>query len=290
MEYHQDRFEDYSLMIYKNSKLFAVIPANRVGEVIYSHQGLTYGSFVLLESTKLIDAFKAYKKVLEFLFLNGIKVLNIRVIPSFYNILPSDEILYFLFKSNAKLVKRDAIMVIDYRHKIKFQKNRREGINKAVRNGLIVKVDNNFAEFWNEVLIPNLNKKHGVMPVHTLSEIQILASRFPDNIKQVSVYYRGKIVAGTTVFFTKTTIHPQYVSGKTNKNTLGSLDLAYDFIINKLCNNKRYFDFNASSEEGGTKLNEGLIFWKESCGARTFIADNYTVNTENYKNLTLNII
>ncbi|MGA9639546.1 MAG: FemAB family protein, partial [Flavobacterium sp.] len=30
MEYHQDRFEDYSLMVFDNEKLVAVLPANRV--------------------------------------------------------------------------------------------------------------------------------------------------------------------------------------------------------------------------------------------------------------------
>ena len=39
MEYHKDRFEDYSLMIFDNEKLVAVLPANKVGDVVFSHQG-----------------------------------------------------------------------------------------------------------------------------------------------------------------------------------------------------------------------------------------------------------
>ena len=38
------------------------------------------------------------------------------------------------------------------------------------------------------------------------------------------------------------------------------------------------------------KLNKGLIFWKESCGARTFVTDNYVVNTDVFETLSLNII
>jgi hypothetical protein len=126
--------------------------------------------------------------------------------------------------------------------------------------------------------------------VHSLDEIKLLASRFPKNIHQISIYKDDKIVAGTTVFLTKTTIHPQYVSGNTDKNAFGSIDLAYDFIINKFCDDKRYFDFNISSEDNGKKLNKGLIFWKESCGARTFVTDNYVVNTDVFATLSLNII
>jgi hypothetical protein len=288
MDYHSHRFEDFSLMAYKEDTLVAVMPANRKGEMVCSHQGLTYGGFVLQDNTKLFDAFDAFKGMLKFLNSEAVETLDIRVIPSFYNVMPSDELEYFLFKAGAHLRKRDVLMVIDYAHKLRFQKNRREGINKARRNGLEVRIDQNYEQFWNEILIPNLAQKHQVSPVHSLKEIKLLASRFPNHIKQVSVYNKeGKLVAGTTVFLTKTTIHPQYISGNPDKNFYGSLDLAYDFIINHFRDDKRYFDFNISSEEDGTILNEGLIFWKETCGARTWVADNYLLNTTSYKDLNL---
>ena len=290
MEYHSDRFTDYSLLVYKDDLLYAVLPANIVGDKLYSHKGLTYGSLVLSKSAKLLYTFEAFKALLAFLNAKAISTLELRNIPTFYNTMPSDELSYFLFKANATLIKRDALMVIDTSTKIKFQKNRREGINKAKRNGLTIAVDDNFEGFWNEILIPNLQKKHGVAPVHSLEEIQLLAAKFPDHIKQVNVYKDNVIVAGTTLFLTKTTIHPQYVSGNSDKNAFGSLDLAYDYIINHFDSSKRYFDLNISSEENGTALNSGLIFWKESCGARTYVADNYLIDTACYKTLDLHIL
>ena len=290
MEYHSDRFTDYSLLVYKDDLLYAVLPANIVGDKLYSHKGLTYGSLVLSKSAKLLYTFEAFKALLAFLDAKAISTLELRNIPTFYNTMPSDELSYFLFKANATLIKRDALMVIDKSNKIKFQKNRREGINKAKRNGLTIAVDDNFEGFWNEILIPNLQQKHEVAPVHSLEEIQLLAAKFPDHIKQVNVYKDNVIVAGTTLFLTKTTIHPQYVSGNSDKNAFGSLDLAYDYIINHFDSSKRYFDFNISSEENGTALNSGLIFWKESCGARTYVADNYLIDTACYKTLDLHIL
>jgi len=287
MEYHQDRFEDFSLMVFRNDKLFALLPANKVKDGLYSHQGLTYGSFVLSESTKLFDAFIAFKALLKFINKEGIGFLNIKIIPSFYNSMPSDELEYFLYKANAVLVKRDVLMVIDYQHKVGFQKNRREGINKAKRACLIVKIDDNYEGFWNEILIPNLSKKHKVSPIHSLEEIQLLAKRFPNNIKQINVYKDNVLVAGSTLFITKTTLHPQYVSGDENKNRYGSLDLLYDFMINEFSSEKRYFDFNTSSENNGKLINEGLIFWKETCGARTFVCNNYEVKSEAFKSLII---
>jgi hypothetical protein len=290
MEYHSDRFTDYSLLVYKDDLLYAVLPANIVGDKLYSHKGLTYGSLVLSKSAKLLYTFEAFKALLAFLDAKAISTLELRNIPTFYNTMPSDELSYFLFKANATLIKRDALMVIDTSTKIKFQKNRREGINKAKRNGLTIAVDDNFEGFWNEILIPNLQQKHGIAPVHSLEEIQLLAAKFPDHIKQVNVYKDNVIVAGTTLFLTKTTIHPQYVSGNSDKNAFGSLDLAYDYIINHFDSSKRYFDFNISSEENGAALNSGLIFWKESCGARTYVADNYLIDTACYKTLDLHIL
>ena len=289
MEYHKDRFEDYSLLCFDKDKLVGILPANIVGNKVYSHQGLTYGGLVLNESIGLLNAFDIYKSILYFLYSQSIFFLDIRIIPTFYNKLPSDELEYFLFKSNAKHLKKDVLMVIDYSNQLNFKKNRREGINKANRNGLYIKIENIFDSFWNKILIPNLSRKHNVSPVHSLAEIKILANFFPENIQQINVYKEDKLIAGSTVFLTETTIHPQYVSGDLNKNVLGSLDFLYDFLINKYQKDKKYFDFNISSENDGVLLNQGLLFWKEGCGARTYISNNYEVSTVNYKTIKLNL-
>ena len=53
MEYHSDRFQDYSLLVFDEKKLVAVLPANRVENTVYSHQGLTYGGLVYGEKLVL---------------------------------------------------------------------------------------------------------------------------------------------------------------------------------------------------------------------------------------------
>ena len=290
MDYHKDRFEDFSLLIYKGERLYALLPANINDDVVYSHQGLTYGSFVLQDSAKLKSTFLAFKEVLKFLFEERIKKLDIRIIPSFYNSLPSDELEYILYKAEGSLVKRDVILLIDYQNKLRFQKNRREGINKAKRKNLIVKVDGDYEKFWNEILIPNLKEKYNTSPVHSLDEIKLLAARFPKHIKQVNVYQDDKIVAGTTLFLTKNVVHPQYISGNENKNELGSLDLLMNDVFDHFKEGRNYFSFNTSSEENGKLLNEGLLFWKESCGARPLIFNNYEINTDTYRTLEFKTI
>ena len=47
MEYHSDRFQDFSLIIYNNKgNIMALLPASIDGDTVISHGGLTFGGFV----------------------------------------------------------------------------------------------------------------------------------------------------------------------------------------------------------------------------------------------------
>ena len=39
MDYHADRFEDCSLMVYLKNRMIALLPGNRQGTTFFSHQG-----------------------------------------------------------------------------------------------------------------------------------------------------------------------------------------------------------------------------------------------------------
>lgn len=283
MEYHRDRFEDFSLLIFQNDKLIAVFPAHRKDNSIYSHWGLTYGGLVYSEKTKLAEVITAFGAVLEFLHNDSFDRLFVKLIPAIYCKYPSDEFSYALFLADAKLFRKDSLCIIDQENRLNFTKTRKESIRRGPKNGLVIKEEAEFDLFWNEILIPNLYNKHDVKPVHTAAEIQILHAKFPDNIRHFNVYHNGKIVAGTTVFITDTVAHPQYISGNKDKNELGSLDYLYDYLINTVFSDKRFFDFGISNEDQGKKLNTGLVFWKESFGARTQVQDFYEVETANFK-------
>ena len=47
MDYHADRFTDASLMVYREQKLYALLPANIKDDILTSHGGLTYGGMVM---------------------------------------------------------------------------------------------------------------------------------------------------------------------------------------------------------------------------------------------------
>ncbi len=282
MDYHQDRFEDHSLMIYKKNMLVAVMPANRVGTAIHTHQGLTYGGILLSAKVKLLDCIEIFKELLMFLNNDGFTTLYIKQIPRFYTRLPSEELEYLFFLLNAKCSRVDTASVIDYSNKLPIQSNRNEGVKKAQRHELSIKEDDNFKDFWDRILLPNLEKRHQATPTHTLEEIILLKKRFPEQIRQFNVYKEGNIVGGATLFETHTTAHVQYISADTNKQELGTLDFLFDYLITERFTDKKYFDFGISNEFDGTKLNKGLSYWKESFGARTFVHRFYEIPIENF--------
>lgn len=282
MDYHSDRFQDYSLMVFDKEKLIAVLPANRVEDTIYSHQGLTYGGLVLNSKAKLSSVISIFKSVLEFLNENSIDKIILKTMPNFYLDAFSDELEYCLFIVKAKLNRRDSLSVLDLSKPYFISKTRKESIRRGKKNNLIIKEELNFELFWNEILIPNLDNKHQVKPVHSVEEITLLQKRFPNNIRHFNVYHNDKIVAGTTVFSTDKVAHPQYISGNSNKNQLGSLDYLYHHLITEVFKDKNYFDFGISNEKQGTKINEGLLFWKESFGAKTVLQNFYEIQTQNY--------
>ena len=283
MEYHQDRFDDYSLMIYKNDKLVSLLPANKNGTIVYSHQGLTYGGLLLGPKLKFHDTLKLMRALLEFLHSKNIKTIELKLIPSIYTVQPSDELSYLMFLTKAELVRRDALSVLNLKSLPKRSKDRMEGFKRGVKNQLVVKEVTDFNAFWTTILMVNLETKHAAVPVHTLNEITKLKHKFPSYIRQFNVYKDDVIVAGTTIFETANVAHSQYISGNSDKNILGSLDFLHIHLIDNVFQHKNYFDFGISNENEGLNVNEGLQYWKEGFGARTITQDFYSVKTEHYK-------
>lgn len=285
MEYHNNRFDDFSLLLFKGHILIGVVPAHRVEDTLYSHQGLTYGGLILSADVTFKSVLNSFRTLLKFLSDQKIRYLYIKEVPTIYHQGPSDEIRYLSAILQAQLERRDVLSVVENTNRLRFSKSRREGIKRGKLNDLQIVNDDDFETFWNLILQPNLNLKHNTHPVHSLEDILFLKSKFPDSIKQFNVYDDGKIVAGATIFETVHVAHCQYISGNADKNTLGSLDALHNVLINEVYVDKPYFDFGTSNLNNGQQINYGLQFWKEGFGARTITQDFYTIETRNYKKL-----
>ncbi|MGN6266937.1 MAG: hypothetical protein ACTHM5_14730 [Ginsengibacter sp.] len=282
MEYHSDRFNDYSLMVTDAGKIVSVVPANVTGSTIVSHEGLTYGGFVLSQNVKLKRVIEVICLVLQYYNNNGLELFELKNFPQFYNCSPTSEIDYCLFLLNATLFRRDIAFAVDNRFRINYSGNIRREANKAHKKGAIFKEEKDFGDFWKQLLIPGLMEKYGVNPVHSLKEIEQLRSCFPDQIKQYSVHLSDEIVAGTTLFLTPYVAHCQYIASSETGRKSGALNYLFQQLLDVTCSHLHYFDFGIVNEQNGRLLNNGMLFWKESFGGRSHSHDFYRIETKNF--------
>lgn len=275
MDYHADRFDDNSFMFYHKGKLKAVLPANVAGDTLCSHQGLTYGGLLLDKKATVEDVLECFDSLNSWLRENGISKVVYKVLPWIYQQYPSEEDLYALtWKCKAQLISRDISSTIVIDNKLKFAESRKSGIRKALSLNIEVGESNDVDGFWH-VLEDNLGNRYNAKPVHTASEMKLLMSRFSNNIKLYVAKMNGEIVGGTLIYVTPQVVHTQYISASVEGKKHGALDLLFDYIINKVYANCRYFDFGKSTEQGGAYLNESLIFQKEGFGGRGVCYDWY---------------
>lgn len=280
MEYHNDRFEDYSLLVYDNKKLRAVLPANVKDDILQSHGGLTYGGLISDGCMTTETAMEVFSKINKYLLEQGIEKVVYKPTPWIYHTLPAEEDLYAIIQvCGAKLISREISSTVYLPNRPKFSQLRRRCVNKARRNGIIVRESNDIATFWN-ILNANLEGRYGVSPVHTEKELSLLASRFPDSIKLFMAYDGEEALGGTLVFVMNEIVHTQYIAASPKGKTVGALDMVFDELINEEFSNYRFLDFGKSTEHHGIWLNKNLIHQKEGFGGRGVCYDVYEWNVK----------
>ncbi|WP_429115857.1 GNAT family N-acetyltransferase [Aeromonas veronii] len=277
MEYHSDRFQDNSLMFFDdNQKLLAILPANRIGGQLYSHQGLTFGGVIIKSSAKQKEVNEVFAAIPDYLKKNGFSSLIYKKIPYIYHSFPCDEDLYSLFRLNSNVVRRDVSSTIKMNCQIKYSKGRKWIVKKSNACGVVYKESDDVSAFWSN-LTDVLMSVHGAKPVHSCDEISALKKAFPENIKIFSASLDGEQVAGAVIFITDTVAHTQYLYNTVAGRDVGALDGLVDYLVKKVFVDKEYFDFGISNEQQGRYLNEGLISQKEGFGARAVVHDFYEI-------------
>jgi hypothetical protein len=276
MDYHSDRFQDHSLLFTRKDKLIGLLPANIKDGTLYSHGGLTFGGIISDSNMRTQIMMDLFQKTLQLCKDEGITKIIYKPIPYIYHSFPADEDLYALFRYTAKLIGRNVTTSIYQMLKTDFDESRQRAIKKAQKNNLIVKQNNDFKGFM-QILKEVLAERHGVAPVHTVEEIELLSSRFPNNVRLFSSYKDETMLACVLVYESRNVAHAQYIANSNAGRDLGALEFVFDYLINHQFLRKKYFDFGISTEEMGQFLNTGLIAHKEGFGGRAVIQDIYEI-------------
>ena len=97
MDYHSDRFTDHSLLFFdKKRHLIAILPANEVKKEdgtlwLYSHQGLTYGGFVLNTKATMTMVLELFQQTISYLKNKRFSTFYYKQIPTCYHLYPAEE-------------------------------------------------------------------------------------------------------------------------------------------------------------------------------------------------------
>ena len=279
MEYHKDRFEDFSLLVYKDEKVVAVLPANKNENAVHSHQGLTYGGLVFLSKLKAENIELILDQILFFLKENGIRNFYYKPIPNFYFPEGNNEIDFFLFKKGAFLDRKEMNLAINLSLPLKISKSKLKHFRRIESLDLYVVEEQNFQPFWEEVLEPRLLEKFEAKPVHSKEEITLLKQKFPESIKQFSVYQKDEIIAGVTIFETENIVKSQYGATSKKGEEVRALDFLFINLIEKYKREgKLFFDMGIVNEENEKRYNPGLLMQKEELGCTVYNQDFYIIN------------
>lgn len=278
MDYHSDRYNDHSLVFRSAGEPVALLPANEDDGTLISHGGLTYGGLLVSRRCGGTEVMKIFDAMINHLREYGIRRIIYKPVPHIYHCAPAEEELYALYRYGAKLTGRTlSSTVILPSGAAHFSKLRSRCIKKGLKNGVSVRETVDFAPFW-QILTANLAERHSVSPVHTLEEITLLQSRFPENIRLYISEKEGELLAGIVVYETPRCVHAQYIASTPYGRETGGLDVIFSYLLTERYKHVPCFDFGISTEQRGEILNEGLLRQKEGFGATGTVYDTYEIN------------
>jgi hypothetical protein len=273
MDYHAERFLDQSLLIERDGEIEAVFPANRQGDEIVSHGGLTYAGLIATDALRAESTLDVFQALGNHYRTHGAERIVYKAVPHVFHRFPAEEDLYALHRLGARLKRRDISSVISLREPFHFNECRRRSIKKARNAGVRVQLSDDVMAF--HALLTETLRRHDAVPTHSLQELQLLHDRFPRNILLHEARRRDALQAGALVYDFGNVVHTQYLASSEDGRRTGALSLLLSELINSTYADRHYFSFGISSEEEGRQLNGGLIAQKESFGARAITHDHY---------------
>lgn len=278
MDYHADRFADASLVACRKGRPVALLPANRSDDELHSHQGLTYGGWIVpRRHFDAVDYLLLWDSWLEYSRDAGYKAIYYKPVPPIYHQLPWQADEYALFRFGAQRVEVNLSSTIRLDSNPGFNTLMRRQLRKALSAGFKVS-ETTDTEAFSRMLSACLSERHGAVPVHSAAELQLLRSRFPDRIRFFCVEAESAMQAGVCVYDTGLVAHAQYIASTSFGREHHLLPLIFDSLIQRVYASRRYFDFGISCEDHGRVLNAGLLRQKTALGGAPTVYARYRIS------------
>lgn len=275
MEYHADRFQDFSLLVFQEHVLQAVFPANYKGNTIYSHQGLTYGGFIFKDEMTPESIHEVITETFGYLQKQSFKYCEIKEMLPFYAPLHFTSTRNCLLGKKSEVIAQKMNLAVDFQSDFKISKSKLKHYRRLQSLNLTVKKETQFDAFWTNVLEPLLWDKYQTKPLHSLAEISLLQSRFPHHIEQYNLYQDGEILAGITLFKAGKVVKSQYGATTENGKKFRALDYLFLYLIAHFKTDCDYFDMGTVNDDSALGYNEGLLNQKKELGCSLFFQNIY---------------
>ena len=141
----------------------------------------------------------------------------------------------------------------------------------AQRADVVVGESDQWEAYW-QLLTDVLVERHEARPVHSIDEMRLLHSRFPDNIVLYTATVGDRLMAGVVVYYTETVAHSQYIAASVEGRDCHALTMLFEHLKGEaIARGCRYLDFGISTEEHGRVLNHGLVQQKSRLGGRATV-------------------
>lgn len=270
LSYHPEgRFKDRSLLFLQDGNIVSILPGclieNNSGLTLASHQGSTYGGFVIPQKLGVAKALQLVDLLLEFMKKEGICDIWMRYPEYIFEKEPSEEIKYAMWHRGFGMDYIELSTCYDlsiYPTESPISWEAKKGYERGVS---CIYDDNNYQAF-HSLLFETLTSKYNRTPTHTLEELNNLRNLLGKRLVLFSAYYKEYFAGGMIVFLTnEKTAHVFYSAVK--KDLIKGIyvsDTLIDYTIRTL--KKRgvqFINYGISTEEKGRTINFNLFRFKE---------------------------
>ena len=284
LNYHPTgRFTDASFALEKSGTIVAYFPGVAKEQTFVSHAGTTFGGPIIAKSfysgSRLLEILKEADQYLTSRFKN----IRFKITPAIFAEESPDLLEYMLehmgYTRHTELSSYctlqsgvDPLENCDKECRRIFKKSEIEGI----RFGNLEKTED-FETFYHFLEISK--SKHNVHPVHTLQELYDLKdNRIPEHIRFRGIWDGNTLVAAMMLFLfegTKT-IHAQYIAPNPDYEKFQPTTALYVRVMREAAQEGyKQISWGISTEDGGNYLNESLLRFKESLGAKACVNVRY---------------
>lgn len=307
LNYHpENRFQDASFALERSGTIAAYFPGNVTAENEFiSHQGSTFGGPIF---SKAFYSASRVQEVLKFAdehFAKSFKKVRLKITPALFAKESPDLIEYVLehlgyirhteLSSCTSLVDASGSQIQDplticekdcrriFRISEKFDVSYHAFKAVDIQSG---KSSESLQEFYRFLEISKA--KHNVKPVHSVEELFDLEKRLNTSVQgsnsQERIRFRGiwldhHYVAAMMLFaFPEVgVLHAQYIAPNDEFKEFHPTTTLYIKVMREAAREGfKSLSWGISTEDGGNYLNENLIKYKESLGAKPVVNTYYT--------------